>query len=199
MNKLIWFVFLLFLGNQLCAQKVYQIRADSVRIYSDCDTSELIIENRTKGTPGFLYNKGNGRTEFRKAELERVGDSSLAIKGHDTLDIRMMALFQLGDPLLITRDTVLSPSHRFVIVRNTIQITVTLPPAAQCSGRIFVIKSLMNPWPACVNTVRLNAAIGEKIDNSNGFSACGNNMAVQLYCDGLQWYVIGVYSRNVLA
>ncbi len=51
----------------LKAQYIYKIKADSVRIYNDSCTAELIVENRTKDTLGFLYNKGNGRTEFRRA------------------------------------------------------------------------------------------------------------------------------------
>lgn len=52
------------------SQNVYQIRADSVRIYNTCDTAELILENRTQNVPGFLYNKGRGRTEFRKLTFD---------------------------------------------------------------------------------------------------------------------------------
>jgi hypothetical protein len=68
-------------------QNVYQIRADSVRIYNVCDTAELILENRTQGVSGFLYNKGRGRTEFRKVRLEKIGNSQIAITGQDTLDL----------------------------------------------------------------------------------------------------------------
>ncbi|MBC9913363.1 tail fiber domain-containing protein [Chitinophaga varians] len=72
------------------AQQIYQIRADSVRIYNVCDTAELIIENRTQHTNGFLYNKGNGRTEFRKVRLEKIGDTQIAITGQDTLDLNTL-------------------------------------------------------------------------------------------------------------
>ncbi|RPD38055.1 hypothetical protein EG028_26955 [Chitinophaga barathri] len=86
------------------AQHVYQIRADSVRIYNVCDTAELIIENRTRGVAGFLYNKGNGRTEFRRLQLETIGNSRLAITGQDTIDISTMAggidtVFRSGDSI----------------------------------------------------------------------------------------------------
>ncbi|MBO9729198.1 MAG: tail fiber domain-containing protein [Chitinophaga sp.] len=68
------------------AQTVYQIRADSVRIYSGCDTAELIIENHTKDTLGFLFNKGKGRTEFRRIRMKMLGNS-LAIVGQDTIQL----------------------------------------------------------------------------------------------------------------
>lgn len=78
-----------FAATRLMAQQkqVYQIRADSVRIYSGCDTAELIIENRTKDTLGFLFNKGKGRTEFRKLRLQTVGSNAIAITGQDTLQL----------------------------------------------------------------------------------------------------------------
>ncbi|MFT3935480.1 MAG: tail fiber domain-containing protein [Chitinophagaceae bacterium] len=48
-------------------QKTYQIKADTVRIFNNCDTAELVLENRTKGIlNGVLINKGKGVTEFRK-------------------------------------------------------------------------------------------------------------------------------------
>jgi hypothetical protein len=100
----------LLLFTQICsAQRVYQIRADSVRIYNTCDTAELIIENRTKDTLGFLYNKGNGRTEFRKLRLKAVNGNSIAIAGQDTLlmsnviKVAVDTLYQSGNTLFYRR------------------------------------------------------------------------------------------------
>lgn len=88
------------------AQHVYQIRADSVRIYNVCDTAELIIENRTRGVAGYLYNKGNGRTEFRKLEMKQIGGTQLAILGQDTIDLAQMSgvggidtIYRVGDSI----------------------------------------------------------------------------------------------------
>ncbi|PUZ22871.1 hypothetical protein DCC81_20845 [Chitinophaga parva] len=47
------------------AQYVYKIKADTVRIYNTCDTAELVLQNRTQNVLGYLYNKGDGVTEFR--------------------------------------------------------------------------------------------------------------------------------------
>lgn len=69
------------------AQHVYSIRADSVRIYNVCDTAELIIENRTQDTIGYLYNKGAGRTEFKKVRLLKLPGNRIAIPGQDTIDL----------------------------------------------------------------------------------------------------------------
>ena len=61
----------LLLCNILSAQNVYTIRADSVKL-TNCDSTELIIENHTQGIPGFLYNKGNGRTAFQRPITKMV-------------------------------------------------------------------------------------------------------------------------------
>lgn len=68
------------------AQFTHKIKADSVRIYNDNCNAELILENSTKNIYGFLFNKGNGRTEFRKI-LTRLSDSTFLV-GYDTLLIK---------------------------------------------------------------------------------------------------------------
>lgn len=71
------------------AQDVFHLKADSVRMYSDCDTVELVIRNNTKNVPGALYNRFDGRTEFRRIQLEALADGRTAITGQDTATIRM--------------------------------------------------------------------------------------------------------------
>jgi len=68
------------------SQNIYQIRADSVRIYNVCDTAELILENRTQTVPGYLFNKGRGRTEFRRMRFLNLGNGLISIGDQDTLD-----------------------------------------------------------------------------------------------------------------
>jgi hypothetical protein len=55
------------------AQNVHTIKADSVKITSATNSAELIIENSTKNVEGYLYNKGNGRTEFRPVSGTSAG------------------------------------------------------------------------------------------------------------------------------
>ncbi|NML38413.1 hypothetical protein HHL17_14490 [Chitinophaga sp. G-6-1-13] len=102
-----FFVAIVLLTTAGHAQQIYQIRADSVRIYNVCDTAELIIENRTQGTQGFLFNKGAGRTEFRRIRLEKIGDSRIAVTGQDTLDLSTLpgiggveSIFRNGDSII---------------------------------------------------------------------------------------------------
>ncbi len=78
-------VFLLLFTALRAQKKIIQLKADSVRIFSNCDTAELILENRTRSIlNGVLTNKGDGVTEFRKI-MQRLGDTAFVIGG-DTLE-----------------------------------------------------------------------------------------------------------------
>jgi hypothetical protein len=80
------FLLLLCLGSQLRAQtpakRVYTITADSVKI-TNCDSSELIIENHTQNVPGFLFNTGRGRTIFQRGAQQIAPNAYLV--GADTI------------------------------------------------------------------------------------------------------------------
>lgn len=84
MKKLITTLAIATSTTTLFAQTTLQVKADTVSVRK----SELIIENKTRDTLGFLANKGNGRTEFRKLKLKNIGDSAIAIVGQDTLAYR---------------------------------------------------------------------------------------------------------------
>jgi hypothetical protein len=84
MKKILLFLILLCIEKSLHAQYIYTIKADSVKITNTCDTAELIIENHTQNVPGFLFNKGRGRTEFRR--IAQLDDTSVVIGG-DTIHL----------------------------------------------------------------------------------------------------------------
>lgn len=67
-----------------CSQSVGLFRYDTVKIYKQGGSAELVLLNKTRDTLGVLSNAGNGRTEFRRSRI--VGDSLLLIGG-DTLRI----------------------------------------------------------------------------------------------------------------
>jgi hypothetical protein len=95
MKRILFLLALVCLEKTLHAQTphtpyIYTIKADSVKITNTCDTAELIIENHTQTVPGFLFNKGRGRTEFRRA-LQKVSDSVYVIGG-DSLKMSNMWL-----------------------------------------------------------------------------------------------------------
>jgi hypothetical protein len=84
MKKILFILVLMCLEKALHAQYVYTIKADSVKITNTCDTAELIIENHTQTVPGFLFNRGRGRTEFRR--IAQLDDTSVVVGG-DTIHL----------------------------------------------------------------------------------------------------------------
>ena len=92
------------LGKTLSAQHVYTIKADSVKITNNCDTAELIIENHTQNVSGFLFNKGRGRTEFRKGAF-KLNDTAYLI-GADTLRIPKTSLITASNGLSMVGNSV---------------------------------------------------------------------------------------------
>ncbi|MBO9204505.1 MULTISPECIES: hypothetical protein [Niastella] len=89
MRKILFVLVLLCVEKMAHAQTprtpyIYSIKADSVKITNTCDTAELIIENHTQTVPGFLYNKGLGRTEFRR--ITQFDDTSVVVGG-DTIHL----------------------------------------------------------------------------------------------------------------
>ena len=84
MTRLLFLFLLISLGHITQAQQVITITADSVKI-TNCDSAELIIENHTQGVPGFLFNTGNGRTQFRRI-LTSLGNNTYLVGG-DTLSL----------------------------------------------------------------------------------------------------------------
>ena len=89
---LLCFFFVACFTRQSHAQYVYTINADSVKITNHCDTAELILENHTQTVPGFLFNKGRGRTEFRRALIQ--ADDTTFLLGGDTLRTNAFSLWR---------------------------------------------------------------------------------------------------------
>ncbi|MCG2613741.1 hypothetical protein LZZ85_05595 [Terrimonas sp. NA20] len=134
MQKTILILGCFFLLSTTHAQFTYKIKADSVKITNDSCTAELILENSTKSVNGFLYNKGNGRTEFRKG-LIKLNDTSYII-GADTLRFR-----DHGTGYILNRNNVAQTNSGFWVTQNS-QIDGRLsinPPVSVPSGYQLVV------------------------------------------------------------
>ncbi|WEK34572.1 MAG: hypothetical protein P0Y53_18960 [Candidatus Pseudobacter hemicellulosilyticus] len=82
---------LLMVSALLQAQSIYKLKGDSILLTNSPGNAELIIENSTRHVPGVLYNKGNGRTEFRR--FQQLSDSSFVL-GNDTISINISGAAQ---------------------------------------------------------------------------------------------------------
>jgi hypothetical protein len=92
MRTFLVILFLCCMANLASAQKyVYTIKADSTRL-TGCDSDELIIENHTQAVPGFLFNTGNGRTQFRRAFIQL--DDTTFLLGGDTMRTSLFSLWR---------------------------------------------------------------------------------------------------------
>ncbi|MES1250018.1 MAG: hypothetical protein ABUL46_05005, partial [Chitinophaga rupis] len=159
-DLLTYFSLLLLLtgvANIVSAQYVYTIKADSVKI-TNCDSSELIIENHTQAVPGFLFNTGNGRTVFKHG-LIKLNDS-LYLSGADTLNLNqgLAALLKANNGLSVSGGKVVLgndagdtsaglQSDRYIPVRNK-WIRLTDPASGSftmlSSGIAYIEKFVTN-------------------------------------------------------
>ena len=88
MKQFIFIFLTVFLSYTGLSQIKYTlVQGDSVKLANanDSANAELIIENSTRNVPGYLFNTGNGRTQFRRA-LIPIGPNKYLI-GNDTLDL----------------------------------------------------------------------------------------------------------------
>src|SRR5260221_14565312 len=99
MKRILLFLCLYGIENTMMGQYVYTINADSVKITNHCDTAELILENHTQNVSGFLFNKGRGRTEFRKTAIN-LNDSTWLL-GTDTLHTNRPSFWKAGTDLTL--------------------------------------------------------------------------------------------------
>ena len=142
---------LIFLCHELSAQYVYTINADSVKI-TNCDSSELIIENHTQNVPGFLFNTGNGRTIFKRGALKLTDTSYLV--GGDTVKWRNNAWVQGGNSfgatgVLGTNDS----NHLDLYTSNTQQARITKTGNFLIGGTADNFNKLQVNGPVSINAV----------------------------------------------
>lgn len=188
----------LFISLTSFAQHIYQIRADSVRIFNICDTAELIIENHTQHVSGFLYNKGGGRTEFRQLQLVAVGDSAIAIPGQDTLSLRQMlwsGVMSRGLVIAPDADYTIPDSVGVVLLRDvTAGRKIVLPAPETHMNREIVIldkTSGSNRW--MVN----GAYVPRDVKGLPPYAAEDSIVLAKgekliLFSDGEKWYDLNV-------
>lgn len=198
MKKLILFIAWFFIHLGAYAQHIYQIRADSVRIFNICDTAELIIENRTQNIRGFLYNKGGGRTEFRQLQLIAVGDSAIAIPGQDTLSLRAMlwsGVMKRGLVIAPDADYSIPNDVGVVILREvTAARKLILPPAHTNMNREIVVLDKTtgtHRWTVDGGFVpRVAKGVAPYDTVQNAVLVKGEKLI--LFSDGEKWYDLNV-------
>jgi hypothetical protein len=85
MKKIFSLLSFLIIGFASFSQSKGYLQYDSLYIQKSGGNSELILRNATKDSIGFLFNKGGGRTEFRR--IKTLNDSMFVVGG-DTIKTR---------------------------------------------------------------------------------------------------------------
>ena len=168
MKKFLFFLTLLCIEKSLHAQTpyVYTIKADSVKITNSCDTAELIIENHTQNVPGFLFNKGRGRTEFRR--VNQFNDTSVVIGG-DTIHLgRGYKNFANAD-LTFTGDRVHNGMYKYLNLNDF--------------GGIYMRTKSYQGWPDA--TLSLDTLEGFKLAMADNTVPSGNTSLLNIYPEQL--------------
>ena len=150
----------MILGGLTClkAQYVYTIKADSVKL-TNCDSSELIIENHTQNVSGFLFNTGNGRTIFKRG-AQKLGNGSYLI-GADTIQTSPNAWVQGGNSFGTTGILGTLDSNKLDFYTNN-----TFRARLGTAGE-FLLGTTNNPYNALLS-VNGTASFGNGVLIDNG-------------------------------
>lgn len=88
----------------------------------------------------------------------------------------------------VTTSTTLDNTYDVVLVDATAAaVTITLPAAASNTGRQYYIKKI-----DAVNPVTIDANASETIDGQTDWVMHLIRSALHLYCDGTNWWIIGI-------
>jgi|GEM_PF-2128622 len=198
LSGIFFFALLLLIAVSSYAQQadkyVYPVKADTLTLR---DTAELIIENSTKDSIGYLYNRGNGRTEFRKLKLEMVaGGSKVALTSQDTISISA-ALPQSVAPRILTTATCQTwDGSRNIIKKGSGDVYLKLDVTAQLlDDREILVANLSGSTGGTL----IIYSYGAKIRYHNGLAAqairVNNGSRLRLIYDQPTnfFYIIGWY------
>lgn len=92
---------------QFFAQNITNLSGDSVLFTGNNGGAELILQNHSRGIPGFLFNQGKGRTSF-KGMLQKLNDSTFLLGG-DTLKLSVGAYISLTGKDTVTGAKTFNP------------------------------------------------------------------------------------------
>jgi hypothetical protein len=85
-----------------------------------------------------------------------------------------------------TEQLTLGDDHTKLVDATGSAVTIDLPAAAGCVGRIYVIKKI----DSSINAVTVDASGGELIDGATTYSLATQNKYVSIQSNGSAWYVI---------
>ena len=137
-----------------------------------------------------LYNPGGGSTDFRinnngtdRVTIQNDGDVGIGTTSPASgLDIQSSMGYKVNT---ITSATTLDNTHN-VVLCNTGPYTVTLPAAANNTGKVYYIKNIDSDG----DYFTIDGNSTETIDGDETFELLAYNHAVRIISDGSNWHVL---------
>jgi hypothetical protein len=180
-------------GYQLVVTSTSEVHLGSG---ADTDVGDFTLQVRGNGwfNQGVTINDGSADSDTR---MEGDTDADLFVldASADKIGISLNAptsTLHIDGSLAIGVSTTteqLTLSHEFtrLVDASGSAVTIDLPAAASCSGRIYVIKKIDNSG----NAVTVDANSTENIDGSGTYGLASQWKYVKIQSNGTQWYVIG--------
>lgn len=101
--------------------------------------------------------------------------------------VREITRVDRSDVLTLTASATIKPEHSLVLVDTTSgSVTVTLPPARKCKGRVYDFKKM----DASANAMRIEADGSETIDGAAFASTTTQYDSFTLKSAGSEWVIL---------
>jgi len=159
------------------AQVQTQIIGDSVLIHSNSGTGELILQNSTDTVPGFLFNKGMGRTKFQHG-LIKLTDSTYLI-GADTLHLNTAGGAENSGNVFYVCKKYTGTGH--AVVSGFTLASITSPNASYTSQLAKAVPgsmALSYPDPYAARNAAMDAIAAGKIKSAEIVVLEGNKYTI---------------------
>jgi hypothetical protein len=144
--------------------------------------SGVPIELRLNYLSGTYASPATVRLGGAGNDITVVGGNAID-SGHTNLIVSGSHSFAITT---ITNSTVLDNTYFTVLGNNSSNITVTLPTASSCTGRVYHLKKISNN----ANTITINAATGVTIDGSATATITTFNQSVTIQSSGTAWFIL---------
>jgi hypothetical protein len=154
-------------------------------------TGNINAINRPSGVPIELRLNYLSGTYASPATIRLGGaGNDITVVGGNAIDSGHTNLITSGSHSFaittITNSTILDNTYFTVLGNNSSNITVTLPTASSCTGRIYHIKKISNN----ANTITVNAATGINIDGSASITITSFNESKTIQSSGTAWFIL---------
>jgi hypothetical protein len=175
----------LTLGNlwKINGNNIYSSNTGNVGIGTDNPASKLHIV-------GNVLISGDVNTFGAFSTTNLLTDSNVVAMGNigvrtgtptSTLDINGSKAWKVTE---VNSNTTLNDTNNVVLVNNTTLTTISLPPAANCTGRVYTIKRIGS------STVLIDPYSSETIDGSITYTLSSTYQKVTIVSNGINWYII---------